>query len=990
LTVLYEKITLSCLVQNLCKNRRRRTDCMKYERIKKLAMKKQKRLWDWLVGANPRLVASEDTRGARLFTILMFVHIILVISLIIIINIIWKNLMGVSIWDDKDAWVVLIGVAIIIIALVLVKTGFYRLGVLLYIITTDAVAIIAPFVKDSDAEIGLLATAIIPILLAAMVFSYRWVLAILIGTIAVAVPQLIMSSLPARQIGTGFSLLVAVSVTGSLILVFRYYFSGLEIDRLAKIRESEEKLKSIFESSPDAIVVCDLDIRIIDCNQKALNIFGGPIKKELIGKSALDFIIPKDRQRAIENFRKRIEQNFDKSVEYTLISKDGHEFPAEISAGIILDASGNSTSVIVIVKDLTEKKQTEEAYRAVVEGSLQGTIVFQDQHIAFVNPAAARISGYDTMDLIGKSIEEIGDLIHPDDRVWLWQNMIQQLEKLQLEHYEYRVFGKDGNIRWMSAYNSIIQYHSKPAIQSAIIDITEQKQAEEALRSERDKAQNYLDLAGTIFLAINIDQTVSLINKSGCQILGYSEEEIIGKNWFDDFLPKEKIGEVKSAFNNLINGNVEPVTHYENPILTKDGNIKIIAWHNTILRDKSDNVIGTLSSGMDVTERKQAEILQAKLQQTSKMESIGRLAGGVAHDFNNLLTVIQGSSSLGMNELSKNDPIYERLKLIDEAAQRAAELTRQLLAFSRKQIIEMKVINLNRLINNLQKMLIRLIGEDIELQTILSNGIDNISADSGQIEQIVVNLVVNARDAMPEGGKLTIETSNVELDEIYCKQHVNAQPGTYVMLTICDNGIGMDEKTKEHIFEPFFTTKESGEGTGLGLATVYGIVKQHNGSLELYSELGHGTTFKIYLPIVKDEESALPEEIKKDEVITGNETILVVEDEDILREMAVEFLKSLGYNVLSAENGGTALMISEQHKGMIHLMLTDVVMPNMNGRQLAERLQKEHPEMNVLYTSGYTEDIIVHHGILDSGLNFIGKPYRLQALAKKIRELLSS
>jgi two-component system, cell cycle sensor histidine kinase and response regulator CckA len=705
-------------------------------------MKKQKRLWDWLVGANPRLVASEDTRGARLFTILMFVHIILVISLIIIINFIWKNFMGASIWDDKDAWVVLIGVAIIIIALVLVKTGFYRLGVLLYILTTDAVAIIAPFVKDSDAEIGLLATAIIPILLAAMVFSYRWVLALLIGTIAVAVTELLMSSLPARQIGTGFSLLVAVGVTGSLILVFRHYFSGLEMYRLAKIKENEEKLKSIFESSPDAILVCDLDIKIADCNQKTLNIFGGSVKKELIGKSALDFIIPKDRHIAIENFRKRIEQNFDKSVEYTLISKDGHEFPAEISAGIILDASGNATLVIVIVKDLTE--------------------------------------------------------------------------------------------------------------------------------------------------------------------------------------------------------------------------------------------------------RKQAEVLQTRLQQTSKMESIGRLAGGVAHDFNNLLTVIQGSSSLGMNELSKNDPIYERLKLIDEAAERAAELTRQLLAFSRKQIIEMKVINLNKLIKNLHKMLIRLIDEDVELQTILSNDLDNISADSGQIEQIIVNLVVNARDAMREGGKLAIETSNVELDEIYCKQHVNVQPGIYVMLTISDNGVGMDEEIKEHIFEPFFTTKGPGEGTGLGLATVYGIVEQHNGSLELYSELGYGTTFKIYLPIVKDEESAFLEEIRKDEVITGHETILVVEDEDILREMVVEFLKSLGYNVLSARNGGMALMIAEQHKGMIHLILTDVVMPNMNGRKLAERLQKEHPDMSVLYTSGYTEDIIAHHGILDSGLNFIGKPYRLQALANKIRELLSS
>jgi two-component system cell cycle sensor histidine kinase/response regulator CckA len=397
----------------------------------------------------------------------------------------------------------------------------------------------------------------------------------------------------------------------------------------------------------------------------------------------------------------------------------------------------------------------------------------------------------------------------------------------------------------------------------------------------------------------------------------------------------------------------------------------------------------------DITERKQAEELQEKLQQSSKMESIGRLAGGVAHDFNNLLTIIQGSASLGMNGLSKNDPLYDRLKMILETSDRAADLTHQLLAFSRKQFIEMKVINLNNLIDNLYKMLGRLIGEDVDLQIMLSKDIDNINGDTGQIEQVIVNLSANARDAMPKGGKLTIETANVELDEAYCRFHVNTQPGKYVMLVISDNGDGMDDATKENIFEPFYTTKGLGRGTGLGLAIVYGIVKQHNGSIEFYSELGHGTTFKIYLPIVEGEVSKLiqpiqPEESKKIDILTGNETILVVEDEDILREMAVEFLSSIGYNVLSAENGGMALMIAEQHKGMIQLMLTDIVMPNMNGRQLAERLQREHPDMKVLYTSGYTENVIAHHGILDSGLNFIGKPYKLQSLAEKLRDLLDS
>ncbi len=325
---------------------------------------------------------------------------------------------------------------------------------------------------------------------------------------------------------------------------------------------------------------------------------------------------------------------------------------------------------------------------------------------------------------------------------------------------------------------------------------------------------------------------------------------------------------------------------------------------------------------------------------------------------------------------------------MDKAAQSAATLTRQLLAFSRKQIIEPKVLNLNDLVGNIQKMLTRLIGEDISFRTVLSEGLGSVRIDAGQFEQVLVNLAVNARDAMPDGGSLVIETSNIELDAHYRANHPEVLPGKYVLLAVSDTGHGMSVEVKEHLFEPFFTTKAMGRGTGLGLATTFCAVKQAGGSIEVYSEIDQGTTFKVLLPRVEEPAGKLDQEAPRTERLDGDETILVVEDEPGVREMAVKILKRFGYNVLHAPNGGEAFMLVEKYTGHIDLLMTDVVMPVMNGRELAERLVKLHPEMKVLFTSGYTENVIVHHGVIDEKLNFIGKPYSLRGLARKIREVL--
>jgi len=394
----------------------------------------------------------------------------------------------------------------------------------------------------------------------------------------------------------------------------------------------------------------------------------------------------------------------------------------------------------------------------------------------------------------------------------------------------------------------------------------------------------------------------------------------------------------------------------------------------------------------DISERKQAEekmaVLQEQFRQSQKLEAIGRLAGGIAHDFNNILAIIQGYSELCLFKIAKEDPMREDIQAIIKAGNRAANLVGQLLIFSRRQAMEMKVIELNSLLQNLEKMLRRVIGEDVELVTVLADNLGRVKGDSGQIEQILLNLAVNARDAMPSGGKLTIETANVTLDETFRQNPIGLKPGHYVMISMTDTGLGLTQKVKEQIFEPFFTTKEIGKGTGLGLSIVYGIVKQSGGHILVDSGLGKGTTFRIYLPRV-DEVVGEVEEKEVSGLPRGNETILVVEDEEEVRKLTARILRKQGYNVLEASQGKEALSLCEEQEGPIHLMVTDVLMPGLTGAELAKRFTQLYPEMKVLYMSGYTSDrFAIGHGNLEKGMEFIQKPFSIDRLAKKIREVL--
>jgi PAS domain S-box-containing protein len=486
------------------------------------------------------------------------------------------------------------------------------------------------------------------------------------------------------------------------------------------------------------------------------------------------------------------------------------------------------------------------------------------------------------------------------------------------------------------------------------------------------------------------DGTFEYINPKFRELVGYDLNDIPnGKTWFRKAYPDPTyrhhvISTWINDLEGLKSGEKRPRTF---AITCKGGTEKIINFIPVQL-ETGENLIAC----EDITELKRAEeekaVLQEQLRQSQKVEAVGCLAGGIAHDFNNLLTVIKGYSQLSSIELKEGDPLRGNIDEIQNATDRAASLTRQLLAFSRRQVMEMKILDLNTLLRDLEKMLRRVIGEDIEMVIQLAEDLGRVRADVGQIEQVIMNLAVNGRDAMPNGGKLTIETANMELDEFYARSHVDVKPGHYVMFSVSDTGVGMTPEVRERIFEPFFTTKEKGKGTGLGLSTSYGIVKQSEGDIWVYSVQGKGTTFKIYLPRVNEPLEEIRKEVLKEELPRGNETILIVEDEEEVRKLAGKILERQGYRILEASQGDDALRISERHGGPIDLILVDVIMPGMSCSELAKHLKSPHPKMKVVYMSGYTDNAIVRHGVLEKGVNYIQKPFTMEGLARKVREVL--
>ena len=517
-------------------------------------------------------------------------------------------------------------------------------------------------------------------------------------------------------------------------------------------------------------------------------------------------------------------------------------------------------------------------------------------------------------------------------------------------------------------------------IMSILMDVTERKAAEES----RARLSMAVEQAGESIVVTDTSGAIRYVNPAFERITGYDRTEVVGRNPRILKSGRQDAAFYRNMWETIGRGEVWRGTFFNR---RKDGTLYEEDAVISPVRDPSGQVVNYVGVKRDVTDVRRME---ERLRQSQKMEAVGRLAGGVAHDFNNLLTAISGYSDLLLHRLPAYSTLRRDVEEIRRAGDRAAGLTRQLLAFSRRQVLQPKILDLNTVVTTMELMLRRLIGEDIELSTDLSPALGQVKADPGQLEQVIVNLVVNARDAMPDGGRITIGTVDVDLSTSYSNAHPGVRPGPHVLLSVADTGLGMSDETQAHLFEPFFTTKEKGKGTGLGLATVYGIVQQSGGHIRVNSVAGSGATFLIYLPRVEPRGDDVPGTDRSflPHPSPGTETVLLAEDEEVVRRLAREILIDNGYQVLDAGNGREALLISEAHRGEIHLLLTDVVMPRLSGRELVERIRPLRPDMRVLYMSGYTDDAILRHGVLEEEVPFLQKPFTAEILARKVREVL--
>lgn len=542
-------------------------------------------------------------------------------------------------------------------------------------------------------------------------------------------------------------------------------------------------------------------------------------------------------------------------------------------------------------------------------------------------------------------------------------------------------------VQYMKAGADDYLLKDRPArLGAAVLAALEQARQRNALDLQQMLLRKVIDTAPSLIFVKDWDGHFILVNQAAADIYGTSVDHLVGKT-DADFNPNAEEVARFLADDREVMDTQTPKLITEEPVTNPATGIT--RWFQTIkvpltLPGNLHHLV--LGVGTDISQRRG---LEEQLRQSQKIEAIGRLAGGIAHDFNNVLTAILGYSQILLSDMEAGDPRREDMQEIERAAERAASLTRQLLAFSRNQVLQPQILNLNGLVGNLDNFLRRLIGEDIDLRTRLAPDLWLVSADAGQIEQVVMNLAVNSRDAMPSGGKLTIETSNVVLDQDYARHHIAVVPGDYVMVAVSDTGIGMDEVTKGRLFEPFFTTKGPGQGTGLGLSTVYGIVKQSGGNIWVYSEPGRGSTFKIYFPRASGAEVEPGGKVAPT-TTRGSETVLLTEDEDGVRQLASKVLRAQGYQVLEASSGREAITVAEAFSGKIHLLLTDVVMPEFSGSELAKRIGVVRPGIRVLYMSGYTDEAIIHHGVLTANIAYLQKPFTPEVLARKVREVLES
>lgn len=687
-------------------------------------------------------------------------------------------------------------------------------------------------------------------------------------------------------------------------------------------------------------------------------------------------IHPDDRDRIREIMSAAIRERRPYRADYRIILPNGTQRNLYSQADIVCDEKTMKPVMMVgTVQDVTEQKLAEERFRGLLEAAPDAiVIVNREGKIVLVNRQTEKMFGYTREELLNRALETLvpegmgGQLNGNCDEFFA-----NACARPMGEGPEIRGLRKNGSEFPTEISLSPLETEDGVLIVTIIRDVTERKKAEEKFYKAFHANPEPITIA-TVSDGQYID-----VNESFLRITGYQREEIVGRTSLGVKIWKGP--EDRAKFLEILKkqGSLRDM---ETTFLTKSGEQRTGMISAEIIDMNGEKCV--IAIVKDSTDQK---ALQKQLRQAQKMEAIGQLSGGIAHDFNNLLAVIIGYCEVIEERLPPNDPLQKMCEQVKKAGQSAASLTRQLLAFSRQQVFELKILDLNAIVRNVEKMLRRLIGEDIDFSTSLEPACANIKADQGQIEQVLVNLAVNARDAMPHGGRLRIETSIVDLDEDFARRHSPQKAGQYVLLTFSDTGIGMDAETQAHIFDPFFTTKEFGKGTGLGLSTVYGVVRQSDGHIWVYSEPGHGTTFKIYLPLTSQPTRVENSRSRLTEPLRGTETILLVEDADALRELTRSLLAENGYTVLEAGRPEHAVEIAQGYSGPIHLLLTDMVMPGMNGRVLADRLASIRPEMRVVFMSGYTG--FTHSGLIDSDLILLPKPFTKDILLRKLHEILS-
>jgi len=782
-------------------------------------------------------------------------------------------------------------------------------------------------------------------------------------------------------------------------------------------------LEQLVECAPEAISILDDQQQIMRVNGEFTRTFGFS-PEEVIGKKIGELIVPQERSSETRWIAERLAEGQKVTLDTKRQRKDGSLVDVHISSAAVM-AAGKRVAVYALYRDISAQKRAESLSSALyriaeitssaedlqqfyfaIHGIVGELMYARNLYIALFDTASQLLSfpyyadeedsapapqalGHGLTEYVLRTGEPL--LCTPE----VFDSLVQRGEveligapSLDWLGVPLRAGNNTFGVLVVQSYSASIRFREKDKeiltfVSQQLASAIEHKRHEQALRRSESRYRSLVQSAVYGIYRSNLEGKFMDVNPALIAMLGYDTAEDLLELHpkYDVFVDAAEHSRLMKEFEKGVR-----VDNIELRWKRRDGNIITVRLSGRVVNTPGEAGDAVEIIAEDVTERR---VLEEQFRQAQKMEAVGRLAGGVAHDFNNLLMVISGYAEVLLDHTDGGNPLHSKIEAIQQAADRATTLTRQLLAFSRKQLLELKVVDVNTIVADMERLLRPLIGENIELVAKMAMNIGRTRADAGQIEQVIMNLVVNSKDAMPNGGKLIIETANVNLDDDLRREYTYILPGPYVMISVTDNGQGMDKETQSRIFEPFFTTKEKGKGTGLGLSTVYGIIKQSGGYVFAQSEPGRGTTFRIYLPRVEDA-AALPGHTRKTETVCGGtETVLLVEDEESVRQLVRETLQSKGYTVIEAEDGESAMTISAAHQGVIDALITDLVMPGMSGRELATLVEKTRTGIKVLYLSGYTEDAIAHQGVLDPGTAFLQKPFTLQALLRKVREVLS-